>query len=168
MIAVHKLNSLTRTFLMASLMLSALVVFSGMSFAGTTVQGCGDNKSITLNSSTNWKSLCSQTLTFTTTQNCVLTGSAQVHNDVASVHNEYRFTVDKDINPLTGKKGEKVVDVTQSSGADAIDLAVSPVNNLKNLAPGTYTFRILGRKFDTADDINVTSYSLGVVCTDAN
>jgi len=82
------------------------------------------------------------------------------------VHNEYRFTVDKDINPITGKRGERVIDVTQGSAADPEDLAVSPVDKLTSLAPGTYTFRILARKVDPADDINITAYTLGVVCSD--
>ena len=167
MIAISKSKQLTRQILMAALLLSATFVFSNMSFAGTTVEGCGNNASITLTSSSNWTTLCSQKVTLATTQNCVLTGSAEVNNSVSSEHNEYRFTVDKDNNPTTGKKAERVIDVTQGTSADPKDLSVSAVNQFKNLAAGTYTFRILGRKEDSADNITVTAYTLGIVCTDA-
>ena len=166
MIAIPRSKQLNRQILTAALLLSATLVFSNKSFAGTIVGGCGDNTTIALTASTNWLTLCSQKVTLPTTQNCVLTGSAEVSNNVVDVHNEYRFTVDKDVNPVTGKRGERVIDVTQGSAADPEDLAVSPVDTLKNLAAGTYTFRILGRKVDPADDINITAYTLGVVCSD--
>jgi len=167
MVTIEKVIQLKRQILMAALMLTATFLFSSMSFAGTIVQGCGDNKSITLTSSTNWTTLCSQKVTLATTQNCVLTGSAKVHNNVVDLHNEYRFTADKDINPITGKKAERLLDVTQGSAADPIDLSVAPVNEMKNLAPGDYTFRLLAEKADSAaDDINITAYTLGVVCGD--
>jgi len=168
MITIEKVKQMKQQFLMAALVLTATFVFSSMSFAGTIVQGCGDNKAITLTGSTNWTTLCSQKVTLATTQNCVLTGSAKVQNNVVDLHNEYRFTVDKDINPITGKKSERLLDVTQGSGADPSDLSVAPVNDMKSLAPGTYTFRILAEKADpSADDINVTAYTLGIVCGDA-
>jgi len=166
MIAISNPKQLNRHILTAALLLCGTFVFSNRSFAGTIVDGCGDNKTITLVNSSNWVTLCSQKVTLPTTQNCVLTGSAEVHNNVTSLHNEYRFTVDKDINPLTGKKGERLLDVTQGSGADPSDLSVSPVNDMKSLAAGTYTFRILARKDNIADDIDITAYTLGVVCSD--
>jgi hypothetical protein len=166
MIAVHKQNRLTRQILMAALLLSAMVVFSSMSFAGTVVDGCGDNKTITISSSTNWTTLCSRKLTLATTSHCVLTGSAKVHNDVTTDHNEYRFTVDNDINPVTGKKAERVLDVTQGSGADPSDLEITSVNDMRNLAPGTYTFRFLAERFSGAQNIDVNAYTMGVVCSD--
>jgi len=166
-ITISTFKQLIRQILTVALLLSATSVLSSMSYAGTIVDGCGNNIPITLTSSANWTSLCSQKITLTTTQNCVVTGSAEVNNSVTAEHNEYRFTVDKDNNPTTGKKAERVIDVTQGTSADPKDLAVSPVNDMKNLAPGTYTFRILGRKVDPADDIVVTAYTLGVVCSDA-
>ncbi|HXJ92026.1 MAG TPA: hypothetical protein VMT20_03995 [Terriglobia bacterium] len=166
MIAIYKSKQLNRQILTAALLLSGMLVFSHRSFAGTVVDGCGNNVTITLTGSTNWLTLCSQKVTLPTKQNCVVTGSAEVSNNVTDEHNEYRFTVDTDVNPITGKKAERVIDVTQGSAADPENLAVSSVNDMKNLAAGTYTFRFLARKIDPADDINITAYTLGVVCSD--
>jgi len=166
MATIQKVMQNKRYILMTALLLSATFVFSSMSFAGTVVDGCGDNKPITITHSSDWQSLCSRTLTLATKSHCVVSGSVGLKNTVTGVHNEYRFTADNDNNPVTGKKAERMLDVSQSSGIDPIDLSAAPLNDIRNLAAGTYTFRLLGRKEPGAENIDVTAYTLGVVCND--
>jgi len=166
MATIQKVMQMKRHILMAALMLTATFVFSSMSFAGTVVEGCGDNKPITITHSADWQTLCFQTVTLSSKSHCVVSGSVALKNTVSGVHNEYRFTADNDFNPVTGKKAERMLDVSQSSGVDPIDLSVSPLNDMRNLAAGTYKFRLLGRKEPGAENIDVTAYTLGIVCND--
>jgi len=162
----QKVMQMKRHIVMAALMLAATFAFSSMSFAGTVVDGCGDNKPITITHSADFQTLCSRKLTLATKSHCVVSGSVALKNTVTGVHNEYRFTADNDFNPVTGKKAERMLDVSQSSGIDPIDLSTSPLNDMRNLAAGTYTFRLLGRKEPGAENIDVTAYTLGIVCSD--
>jgi hypothetical protein len=62
-----------------------------------------------------------------------------------------------------------VIDVSQDpSGTDLKVESISAVHHF-NVKAGTKTFYWLARPFDSdADKIDVTKYSMGVVCTDGN
>src|SRR5262249_48666245 len=111
-----------------------------------------------------------QTVTFNSgTHDCVGIGSAQLQNTVVDGHNIYRFTVSKTKNPSTDLAWERRVDVTQDlSTLDPIEVPVSTVHHFKGLTAGTYTFYWLGRPDEAAENIGVTAYSMGLVCTDGN
>jgi len=158
-----------RQIVMAALLLSAIVVFSNMSFATNTTVGCGATTAVNLSDENNWKTLCSATVTLSGgTHSCVATAGADVSNTVADEHNRYRFTIAKIKNPATGQTWERRIDVNQDpNSADPIEETVSTVHQFSDLPAGTYTFYWLARPYDSAaDNIDVIAYSMGVVCTD--
>lgn len=154
--------------LWAAALLFTVALMPSKSFAHNTAAGCGTNNTVTLSDENNWATLCSKTVDLTDgTHDCVMTASAELSNTVTDVHNRYRFTVATVKNPSTGLAFERVVDVTQDvNSADPIALDIGTVRHA-TLQAGTYTFYWLGRPFDSnADNISVTAYSMGVVCTD--
>jgi hypothetical protein len=167
-----KMDRINRKAMVLTLWAAALMFTVGMlpskSFAHNTAAGCGTNNTVSLSDENNWATLCSKTVDLTDgTHDCVVTGSAELSNTVTDTHNRYRFTVATVKNPSTGLAFERRVDVTQdANSADPIELEVSTTRHA-TLSAGTYTFYWLGRPFDSnADKIEVTAYSMGVVCTD--
>ncbi len=163
-------NRWSRYILMAMLLLAAVAILPNTSFAQNISKGCSSSGSpFTLNDSQNWQTLCSQTVTFNSgTHDCVGIGSAQMNNTVIDGHNIYRFTVSKTKNPDTDTAWERRIDVLQGDGLDPIEVPVSTVHQFKDLTAGTYTFYWLGRKDEGAENLAVTQWSMGLVCTDGN
>jgi hypothetical protein len=155
---------------MAALLLSVVALLPNMSFAHNTAAGCDDKKSpVTLRDTGSWIKLCKKQVDLTDgTHTCIATGAAKVENTVGDTHNEYRFTLSTDNNPKgTELPGEQRIDVNQSGGVDLAVQSVSAVQHFGNLAPGTYTFYWMARPLDSsADNIDVTRFAMGVVCTD--
>ena len=161
-----------RKILMAALMLTAVAMFSGMSFAHNTANGCASRTDVTLSDQLNWKSLCSKTISLTDgSHSCVATASAEVVNPGGGhVNNFYLFTIDTDSNPLTNSYYERTVNLDDNLGGiyDPNTAVVSTVRYF-NLGAGTYTFYWLARPLDEhSADTTVEDYSMGIVCTDGN
>jgi hypothetical protein len=150
-------------------LLFTVALLPNKSFAHNTSAGCGSSStSITLSDENNWATLCSTTIDLTDgAHDCVATASAEVGNTVTDLHNEYRFTLATIKNPSTGLEAERVVDINQDvNSADPKEEEISTVRHF-SLAAGKRTFFWLGRPLNSgADNIDVTSYSMGIVCTD--
>jgi hypothetical protein len=168
----ERIRKMNRHLLMAALLLSVVALLPSMSSASTLAAGCDDNKTpVTLSDEHNWKTLCSTKVVLTGSGpfDCVATGSAMVENSVGDIHNEYRFTLATQKSPGTDLAGEQKIDVNQ----DPIDtdLKVQSVSAVHHFSPkaGTRTFYWLAQPADQfADNINVTKFEMGVVCTDGN
>jgi hypothetical protein len=166
----QKLSTMKRQILMATLLLSVMALLPSMSFANNVAAGCDDNKkSVTLSDEHNWKILCSTKVELTGSGpfDCVATGSAMVENTVSDIHNEYRFTLSTQKSPGTDLAGEQRIDVNQDP--NDTDLKVQSVSAVHHFSPkaGTRTFYWLAQPADQfADNIDVTKFEMGVVCTD--
>ena len=167
----QKLSKMKPQILMAALLLSMVALLSSMSFANNVAAGCDDkNTPVTLSDEHNWKTLCSTKVVLTGSGpfDCVATGSAMVENTVGDVHNEYRFTLATQKSPGTDLPGEQRIDVNQSDGTDLKVQSVTAVHHFSPKA-GTRTFYWLAEPADQdADNIDVTKFEMGVVCTDGN
>jgi hypothetical protein len=166
----QKLSTMKRQILMATLLLSVMALLPSMSFANNVAAGCDDNKKpVTLSDEHNWKILCSTKVELTGSGpfDCVATGSAMVENTVSDIHNEYRFTLSTQKSPGTDLAGEQRIDVNQDP--NDTDLKVQSVSAVHHFSPkaGTRTFYWLAQPADQfADNIDVTKFEMGVVCTD--
>jgi len=160
-----------RKILMAALMLTAVAMFSGMSFAHNTASGCASRNDVTLSDQQNWKSLCSKSMTLTDgTHYCVATASAEVTNPAGGqIDNYYLFTIDTESNPTTNSYWERTINLDDNPGISDPSMAVVSTTRYFNLGAGTYTFYWLGRPSDEGTaDTTVEDYSMGIVCTDGN
>jgi hypothetical protein len=159
-----------RQILMATLLLSAIAVFSSMSFAHNTTGGCSSRTDFSITSNQNWATMCSKTLTLTdATHKCVVTAGAEVANPGTGIDNWYRFTVDTVSNPVTNSHQERTIELNQNTGVSDPNMEVVSTVREFELSPGTYTFYWLARKFNASTAAGtVSDYSMGVVCTDDN
>jgi len=168
-LAMKGLSTAKVHLLWVAALLFTVALLPNKSFAHNTAAGCGASTTpITLSDENNWATLCSTTIDLTDgAHDCVATASAEVGNTVSDVHNEYRFTLATIKNPSTGLEAERVVDINQDvNSADPIQEEISTVRHF-SLAAGKRTFFWLARPFNSsADNIDVTSYSMGIVCTD--
>ena len=166
----QKLFWIKRQMLRTTLFLSAIVVFSSMSFAHNTSGGCAKTADVSITSNQNWITMCSKTFTLTDgTHNCVATASADVNNPFVGTNNSYRFTIDTVSNPVTNSAQERTIELNDNLDiSDPAKEVVSTVRNF-NLTSGTYTFYWLARRLNSDDEVTaVDDYSMGVTCTDGN
>jgi hypothetical protein len=159
-----------RQILMAAMFLTAVVVFSNMSFAHDISAGCGSNVNSTVSDETAWKTLCSTTINLTDgSHTCVATASAEAALTTGSSDNDYLFVISNAAGgPGLDSAWERKIELSDNAGAvNDPDATVVSTVRFFSLGAGTHTFYWLARPEAAADaNLTVNDYSMGVVCTD--
>lgn len=161
---------MARHLFMAALLLSAVAMFSGMSYAHDISAGCASNADKTISNEAAFATLCSTTMTLTdASHTCVATASAEAVLPFGSTDNDYLFVISTAAGgPGADSAWERKIEMSDNSGTinDPDTTVVSTVRFI-SLSAGTYTFYWLSKP-EAASDANLTvaDYSMGVVCTD--
>lgn len=149
--------------------------------AHNTATGTHSTANVLLNSSNNWTTVRSASVTVSLsdarTHTCVVIASGDMdHAGASGVNSRYRFVVThNNSNPGTDSSSERILELVDNAGVD--DPNAKPVSTNRTFfnvrrnngvnGTGVHRFRFLGRKVQANDaNANVLDSSLSVVCTD--
>ncbi len=168
-----------RTVSFGTIIAAAVLLSPGHVLANQFVTGSSSNVNVTLNSSANWVTIRSVTVTIPAadalTHGCVATASADMaYGGPSGVENQYWFVLSRNnANPLTNTGSERMLELVDNTTVNDPDSKpVSTTQHFTGLTKtnganggGSHTFYFLGRKVTagtaTAD---VLDASLSVSC----